>query len=70
MTEREKVLALRSSIETINPLLQAHIASVNKDPNGLGNNFEDCATHLMIANPVVVRKSKSSKPVNISAFGG
>ena len=67
MTEREKVLALRSLIETINPLLQAHIASVNKDPNGLGNNFEDCATHLMIANPVVVKKSKTNKRVNVAA---
>ena len=66
-TEREKVLALRSLIETISPLLQAHIASVNKDPNRLGNNFEDCATHLMIADPVVVKKSKANKLVNVSA---
>ena len=70
MTEREKVLALKSLIETISPLLQAHIAKVNSDPNGLGNNFEDCATHLMIADPVVVKKSKANKRVNVSAFGG
>ena len=41
MTEREKVLDLKSTIETISPLLQAHIAKVNSDPNGLENNFED-----------------------------
>ena len=67
MTEREKVLDLKSTIETVSPLLQAHIAKVNSDPNGLGNNFEDCATHLMIANPVVVKKSKLNKRVNVAA---
>ena len=66
-TEREKVLRLKSLIETVSHLLQAHIAKVNSDPNGLGNNFEDCATHLMIADPVVVKKSKSNKRVNVAA---
>ena len=40
------------SIVTIDPLLIAHIAAINGDPNGKGMDFELAATHLMLADPV------------------
>ena len=49
---REQVLWLVGSIITTNPLLTAHIAGINGDPNRLGNNFESAATHLMLADPI------------------
>ena len=63
-------MQFKDTIETINPLLQAHPEKVNSDPKGLGINFEDCATHLMIADPVVEKKSKSTKRVTVYVIGG
>ena len=40
------------SIVTVDPLLIAHIAAINGDPNGKGNDFEAAASHLMLADPV------------------
>lgn len=40
------------SIVTVDPLLIAHIAAINGDPNGKGMNFEFAATHLILADPV------------------
>ena len=40
------------SIVPVDPLLIAHIAAINGDPNGMGMNFETAATHLMLADPV------------------
>ena len=51
-TEIEQVLKLLDSIQTTNFLLTAHISMVNTDLTGLGNSFEDTATHLMLADPV------------------
>ena len=58
-TSREQVVTLLGSIETTDSLLQAHIAQINGDPNGKGSNFEETATHLMIADPV--EKERASK---------
>ena len=58
-TSREQVLTLLGSIETTDSLLQAHIAQINGDPNGKGSNFEETATHLMLADPV--EKERTSK---------
>ena len=51
-TARERVLWLVESIVTVDPLLIAHIAAINGDPNGKGMDFELAATHLMLADPV------------------
>ena len=70
MTENQKVLDFKDTIETTNTLLQVHIAKVNSNPNGLENNFKYMANQLMIADPVVEKKSKSSKWVTISVIDG
>ena len=46
------VLRIVNSIITTDPLLIAHIAQINRDPMGIGMNFEATATHLMLADPV------------------
>ena len=51
-TARERVLWMLESIVTVDPLLIAHIAAINGDPNGKGMDFELAATHLMLADPV------------------
>ena len=66
-TSREQVLTLLASIETTESLLQAHIAQINGDPNGKGSDFEETATHLMLADPVEKHKSKQTKKVTISS---
>ena len=48
-------------ITTVNPLLTAHFAAINGDPNGLGNNFEAAATHLVLADPVEKDKVRCVK---------
>ena len=51
-------------------LLTAHIAVINGDPNGLGNNFEAAVTHLMLADPVEknkMRRVKRSRNPSISS---
>ena len=67
-TSREQVLTLLASIETTESLLQAHIAQINGDPNGKGSDFEETATHLMLADPVEKHKSKQTKKVTISSL--
>ena len=39
-TVRLQVLSLVSLIVTMNPLLTAHIAAINNDPNGLGKTLK------------------------------
>ena len=67
----EQFLTLLGSIETTDPLLQAHIAQINVDvdPNGKGGDFEETATHLMmLADPIEKHKSKhTGKKVTISS---
>ena len=58
---REQVLWLVGSIISTNPLLTAHIAGINGDPIGLGNNFEAVVTHLMLADPVEKYKLKGKR---------
>ena len=65
-TVREQVSWLVGSIITTNLLLMAHIAGINGDPIGLGNNFEAAATHLMLADPVTKQKVKGKRPGNPS----
>ena len=48
-------------IVTVDPLLIAHIAAINGDPNGMGMNFEKAATHLMLADPIEKSMVKSRK---------
>ena len=67
-TSREQVLTLLALIETTESFLQAHIAQINGDPNGKGSDFEETATHLMLADPVEKQhKSKQTKKVTISS---
>ena len=51
-TVREQVLWMIDLIVTVDPLLIAHIAAINGDPNGMRMNFETAATHVMLADPV------------------
>ena len=64
--EREQVLWLVGLIIATNPLLTAHIAGINDDSNGLGNNFEAAAMHLMLADPVEKHKVKGKRSGNPS----
>ena len=54
-------------IITTNPLLTAHIAAINGDPNGLENNFESAATHLMLADLTERHKVNSKRGPSISS---
>ena len=68
-TVREQILCLVGLIITTNPLLTVHIAAINGDLNGLGNNFEAAATQLILADPVEkdkVRRTKQSRNPSIS----
>ena len=56
--EREQVLLIINLIDITDSLLQAHVSSINGDPSGRGSNFEDTATHLMLADPVEKYQSK------------
>lgn len=70
-TEREMVLKLMSSINTTHPLLTAHMSAVNADIVGLGSNFERCAAHLMLADPIETKPvSAGRKRVSISGLAG
>ena len=57
-TSWEQVLTLLGTIETTDSLLQAYIAQINGDLNGKGSDFEETATHLMLADPVEKQKAK------------
>ena len=67
-TKREQVLLILNSIKTTDSLLQAHVSSINGDPSGRGSNFEDTATHLMLADPVKKNQSKqSNRKITVSS---
>ena len=59
LTDREKVKKLLDSIENNDHMLTAHIANINSDLRGLGSNFQDTVSHLMLADPVEKRLTKS-----------
>ena len=59
-SEREKVLLIMNSIQSTDPLLNAHIATISRDPSGFGADFEKTATHLMLADPVTKTHAKQN----------
>ena len=60
-----------STIITTAPLLIAYMSQVNADIVGLGSNFELCAAHLMLADPIETKAiSAGKKRVSISALSG
>ena len=71
-TEREMVLKLMSTITTTNPLLIAHMSQVNADIVGLGSNFEACAAHLMLADPIETKVTSGGRKgrVSVSSLSG
>ena len=48
----------------------AHLSIVNADPTGLGNSFEDTATHLVLADPMEkkVKNHKTPGGASISSI--
>ena len=54
------MLLIINSIKTTDSLLQARISSINGDPSGRGSNFEDTATHLILADPVEKNQSEQN----------
>ena len=46
------MLLIMNPIQSTDPLLNVHIATISGDPSGFGPNFEKIATHLMLADPV------------------
>ena len=71
-TDREMVLKLMSTIITTNPLLVAHMSQVNADIVGLGSNFEACAAHLMLADPIETKVITGGRKgrVSVSSLSG
>ena len=62
------MLLILNSIKITDSLLQAHVSSNNGDPSGRGSNFEDTATHLMLADPVEKNQSKqSNRKISVSS---
>lgn len=60
LTDREKVMRLLDSIENSDQMLTtAHIANINGDLSGKGSNFQDTVSHLLLADPVEKRLTKS-----------
>ena len=57
-SEREMVLLMMNSIQSTDPLLNAHIAAISRDPLEFGANFKKTATHLMLADPVEKTQTK------------
>ena len=69
------MLWMVNSIKITDPLLIAHIATINGDPNNMGMNFEKVATHLMLADPVErsgvkSKRRKTTNPTISSALVG
>ena len=72
-TSREQVLTLLGSVETSESLLKAHIAQINGDPNGKEDDFEETATHLMLADIVekhIENKTNKSRASISSSLAG
>ena len=68
LTEREKVLKLLDSIDNNDAMLTAHIANVNGDHAGKGSNFESCVSHLLLADPVEKKLTKSGTKRSFDAL--
>ena len=54
------MLQILALIEATDPLLQAHVFTINGDPDVRGSNFEEPTTHLMLADPVEKEHTKQS----------
>ena len=60
-----------NSVQSIDALLNAHIANISQDPTGFGVNFEKTATHLMLADSVERTQTKQKAKIHsISTTSG